>query len=440
MSPHRPLAFAVVAVLLVPLVRAAPAAADDAEEAAREPIRTKASTKLRSAPKSGARVVGRVPAGRAIVVLQRQGRWVRIRHAGRSGWIERSALEGKLIGAASAEPVMTSVAEAPRLDPADDPAPAPAAKRDKKKKKAKQPTKKVARAAKVAPAPEPEPEPTAPPVAAAPAAAAPTAPAPAAETEATMPEDDVVLADQVDRSSASPRTPSDIEIRLRATGGYSAVSMRRSAATGEGNARSSFAGPTTEVALRATRSFGLVRVGVEGELLAAFGGALRHRTAGVEVSDTEARRMLLAGVASLGVGRRFRAAARAGYFHDQLSVASTANMARLPSELAWGPLVGGELGASLGPLDLNAIADLVVLGSFTQTPGLEDGEAGAPRYVIGRAEAAWRFGPRIALSARYRLDLAQVAFAGASVRQPAGSETRRSDRAHTALVGLDVGL
>lgn len=56
-----------------------------------ETIRATGQTRVMSRPGEGSRVITRVSSGRKMTVLARQGRWIKVRVNGRTGWITRTA-------------------------------------------------------------------------------------------------------------------------------------------------------------------------------------------------------------------------------------------------------------------------------------------------------------------------------------------------------------
>src|SRR5262245_11793040 len=84
--PMRPrLPFVAALALVAPLVlRPAPARA--------ETVETRQSATVFAAPGEQSRVVTRVRAGTELSVLSRSGRWLKVKVAGKTGWITRSVL------------------------------------------------------------------------------------------------------------------------------------------------------------------------------------------------------------------------------------------------------------------------------------------------------------------------------------------------------------
>lgn len=67
---------------------------------------TTTSVRMRAAPSTDARVLGRVPAGRAVAVDGCARDWCRVRHAGRDGWMAERYLRDR--------PALAATWEAPR--------------------------------------------------------------------------------------------------------------------------------------------------------------------------------------------------------------------------------------------------------------------------------------------------------------------------------------
>jgi len=56
-----------------------------------ESVRTTKRARVMSRPGQRARVLARVPAGKTLTVLARRGRWIKVKHQGKTGWITRSS-------------------------------------------------------------------------------------------------------------------------------------------------------------------------------------------------------------------------------------------------------------------------------------------------------------------------------------------------------------
>src|SRR5688572_10940142 len=57
-----------------------------------EEVETRQASNVYAANRENSRVVARVKAGTPMQVLQRSGRWLKVRVAGRTGWVPRSVL------------------------------------------------------------------------------------------------------------------------------------------------------------------------------------------------------------------------------------------------------------------------------------------------------------------------------------------------------------
>ena len=94
-----------------------------------ETVRTKKSARVMSRPKGSARVVARVGSGRDLVVVSRQGRWLKVKVNGKTGWVIKSATSATR----SARPSVSKTRRRPVVTRRK--SPAKSVKKKKKKKK-----------------------------------------------------------------------------------------------------------------------------------------------------------------------------------------------------------------------------------------------------------------------------------------------------------------
>lgn len=136
---------------------------------------------------------------------------------------------------------------------------------------------------------------------------------------------------------------------------------------------------------------------------------------------------------------------RLGYHYGMFKVADvgdfTKNLAKLPSEILSGPTAGLALEIPRLTPKLGAIASADVLfpGKRTQTKGLEDGAASKVIAVWASGVASYQWKSSVTLDAGYQLSYAKTRWAGAatgSMRGTAATAAARSDLAHTITVGL----
>lgn len=66
-------------------------ATDQLPESNAETVRTTKKTRVMARPGEKSRVIARIPSGTNVKVLSRQGRWIKVRADGRTGWITRSS-------------------------------------------------------------------------------------------------------------------------------------------------------------------------------------------------------------------------------------------------------------------------------------------------------------------------------------------------------------
>lgn len=129
---------------------------------------------------------------------------------------------------------------------------------------------------------------------------------------------------------------------------------------------------------------------------------------------------------------------RLGYHVGITSMSDLNNMAQLPSETFRGPAIGAAMTMPrLTPtIGVGASLDLVYPGTRSQTQGNEDGTLdGAMGVAVGVAGAyAWR--PAWNLEAAYRFGYAKSAWKGASNRVTGATAAERVDKNHVLTVGL----
>jgi uncharacterized protein YgiM (DUF1202 family) len=138
--------------------------------------------------------------------------------------------------------------------------------------------------------------------------------------------------------------------------------------------------------------------------------------------------------------------ARAGYHYGQFQVKGvndieTANIARLPSELLKGFTVGGKLIAPRLTKTIGASLDVEYLlsGSRTQTVGLEDGATSRVSGLWGVAAMNYQWKPDMQIVAAYRYFTSTTEWAGMapdSQRTHNATLANRKDVVHTLSVGV----
>lgn len=139
---------------------------------------------------------------------------------------------------------------------------------------------------------------------------------------------------------------------------------------------------------------------------------------------------------------------RLGYHYASFLVSNVTNLtennARLPSEVIQGPTIGAAFSIPrlTDKIGLRASVDaLIVAGRVSQTANLEDGaDPSAKRYIVGGL-FTYRWKPELDIQASYDLNYASVQF-GAPVptsmrgHSPTVTSVSRTDLSHTVTVGV----
>jgi SH3-like domain-containing protein len=134
--------------------------------------------------------------------------------------------------------------------------------------------------------------------------------------------------------------------------------------------------------------------------------------------------------------------ARLGYHYGMFSVANLQNLAKIPSEVFKGPTVGAALRIPrlTNKLGAEASLDLVYPGARTQTKGNEDGTESSAMAATLQLGGSYAWKGAWALGAAYRLGYASTSWTGPSARvtgtMGAATAAKRTDIAHVLTVGL----
>ncbi|RMH41378.1 MAG: hypothetical protein D6689_11280 [Deltaproteobacteria bacterium] len=137
---------------------------------------------------------------------------------------------------------------------------------------------------------------------------------------------------------------------------------------------------------------------------------------------------------------------RAGYHYSQFKIhnvedTENVNIARLPSELLKGFTVGGKLIAPRLTKEIGVSVEAAYLlgGSRTQTTGLEDGATSRVSALWGIAALTYQWKPDLQLVGTYRYYQSTTDWAGqadGSMRTHNATQASRKDVVHTVSVGL----
>jgi SH3-like domain-containing protein len=150
--------------------------------------------------------------------------------------------------------------------------------------------------------------------------------------------------------------------------------------------------------------------------------------------------------AGLRVGMRakrvFDLFVRGGFHYDAFISKDVENAGRLPRE----QLVGGTLGARAeivppsSRVSVSVRFDTLVLGSRSQTPGLEDGASNTAGAVWAGATIRVLVRRHLSLLSAYDFGRASTHWTGMSVREPGTTDARRVDSSQIVQVGLSAEL
>jgi uncharacterized protein YgiM (DUF1202 family) len=153
-----------------------------------------------------------------------------------------------------------------------------------------------------------------------------------------------------------------------------------------------------------------------------------------------------------GVGYNFQsptgmvAYGRVGYHYGNFGINDVGdfqqNLARLPSEILKGVTIGARLDIPKVRDDIGIYAGVDALyfeASRTQTTGLEDGALSEVFALWGNARVIYQWKPDMTLEGAYRYSMATTDWLGAapgSMRPHNATEAARKDVSHTLSVGL----
>ncbi len=138
----------------------------------------------------------------------------------------------------------------------------------------------------------------------------------------------------------------------------------------------------------------------------------------------------------------FEVAARGGVHYDAFLADEVANAARLPRE----SLVGATAGARVGiapprsRVTVGLRFDMLVLGSRSQTSGLEDGTSSDAGALWAGATIRIALGRHLSLLSAYDFGRATTTWSGMSVRFADVTEAKRVDSTQTVQVGIAAEL
>jgi hypothetical protein len=147
--------------------------------------------------------------------------------------------------------------------------------------------------------------------------------------------------------------------------------------------------------------------------------------------------------ARIGAGLRFGAdgkiilSARAGLHMANTNV-DASDTVKLPSEGVLGYTIGGALAMPrvTKKIGLYLSADAMLIGDFSQSEGIKDGDSSAIlTYLIGAA-GTFRLSRAVVATASYTLTYQGIGFGGADQRDPAAAGGTRIDTQHLFALGL----
>lgn len=383
-------------------------------EAAAETAKSTKTARVLESRDEGSNVVMHIPAGQTVKVLQREGRWVKIRYRGQVGWVARTSLT-----------VTPSTRESPENE--DRKAPFVNGRSTERNTSDKAPEDRVG-------------------------ADYVNASDQNGETQMIVDgEDDRGDEDGSGIEAQAERAPvntAPLQIGAHARAGYVLMSSTfESDGAGElANYKLSTAAGSLAVAgdvvYRLTPS-----VHIRGDL--GYTGTratpgIRYQEIDIGFTAHEVN-VGVAGGYDLGNAYGIALYGRLGFHFGILQVDSTdmaENPAALPSESLQGVTVGAhvmaarlteKLGVAAG-LDLLAVA-----GQRSQTEGLEDGsESSVGLTMWGALRGVYHVSNMLGIEASYRLASAKTTWTGSAGRPHNATEANRSDLAH--LVSVGAGL
>ncbi|MBK9030235.1 MAG: SH3 domain-containing protein [Myxococcales bacterium] len=129
---------------------------------------------------------------------------------------------------------------------------------------------------------------------------------------------------------------------------------------------------------------------------------------------------------------------RVGYHVGILSMSNLMNAANIPSETFRGPAIGASVTMPrLTPtIGVAAALDLVYPGTRSQTQGNEDGALDGAMGLMAGLTGAYAWKPAWNLEAAYRFGYAKTAWTGPSNRGTGSNAAERVDKNHVVTVGL----
>ncbi len=404
---------------------------------------TTRATHLRARPGENGKVVGRAREGAELVVLGERGRWLRVRHGRRVGWVTRAEVEDRIervrvegedgFGDRPVEDAVQATVQFDKVRGFDDPKTRGNMVLDLRKgdqvtvlgrgddgwvlvQPARGPHGWIPGVTLTDPgrfAGDPRRAP------AEVAAAAPVAasPAPVHTIAAT-----------------APARPGRVVGALYATAGAETFAMRQTSASGEALA--------TATGKAAALSAG-ARVRLAGDLWLGGGadaelgdGALTYTTAAEASAEMATRGTTLDARAELSWGARWQVAARAGYHFASRDITSERPEAMLVGEQIGGLTVGVGGGVPLGRVTISAALDVMPTG--VQRPaelpaGMLYGTA--MRAAWARTTVAVRLPAHLVGALSYRGGLASIDLTDGAATPTVAT---RRDQSHTVTAGLGL--
>jgi SH3-like domain-containing protein len=140
--------------------------------------------------------------------------------------------------------------------------------------------------------------------------------------------------------------------------------------------------------------------------------------------------------------RVFDLALRAGVHYDAFVADQVKNAGMLPRERLLGATLGVriDIAPERSRITIAARFDALVVGSRAQTRGLEDGPSSTVRALWGGVTMRYALGHRIAVFGGYDASRVSTDWSGMSVRQPGVTRTRRVDTAQLVQLGISTEL
>ncbi|RMH39524.1 MAG: hypothetical protein D6689_16280 [Deltaproteobacteria bacterium] len=227
----------------------------------------------------------------------------------------------------------------------------------------------------------------------------------------------------------------DLTTNIEAGLGNYVVAANAAAASGEVSARYALT-PRWLVGADARYAFGVSRPGIHYEPSA--GGPAGD----VAFATHEVRGAAEVGASFGDAARPIDVLARGGYLYRALLVDDIDNVAHMPSESLRGAIVGAGVRAYRVAGDVNARVDVDALagGTRAQTQNLEDGTEPSVSavWVTARMDTALAAGMRLTLG--YRFERATTRWSGPSRRVPDAMDAVRTDTAHLVTAGVSLTL